>query len=152
MKTHAPILALLAALLAPCALVAAPPTHFDLSAVFLPAAKPGSDAAIAVTFLPRDPQIRVNEEPTPRLKLDAAQGVLVDRQPARDAGAAPAFDPATARSLDPMVPVRFPVALAPSAPKGTHAVKASVTYFYCSKKDGWCRKGTTDIEVTVRVP
>jgi hypothetical protein len=105
-----------------------------------------------VTFSPRDPQIRVNEEPAPRLKLDPAQGVLVDRQPPRDTGAAPAFDPATAKSLDPVTPVRFPVALAPNAPKGTHAVKASVTYFYCSKKDGWCRKSTTDVEVTVRVP
>lgn len=152
MKDSALILGLLAALAAPAALFAGPPTHFDLSAVFLPAPKPGSDAAIAVTFLPREPQIRVNEEPAPRLKLDPAQAVLADKQPPRDSAGAAPFDPATAKSLDPMVPVRFPVALLPNAPKGTHAVKASVTYFYCSKQDGWCRKATTDIEVTVRIP
>jgi hypothetical protein len=152
MKTNALVLSLVCALAGAAGLLAAPPTHFDLSAVFLPAAKPGADAMIAVTFLPRDPQILVNEEPAPRLKLDPEQAVLVDKQPARDAGAAPAFDPARAKSLDPMVPVRFPVALAPKAPKGSHDLKASVTYFYCSKKEGWCRKATADVTVSVRVP
>jgi hypothetical protein len=31
-------------------------------------------------------------------------------------------------------------------------VKASVSYFYCSKTEGWCRKGQSDLEFAVLVP
>jgi hypothetical protein len=48
--------------------------------------------------------------------------------------------------------VAFPVALAPNAAKGTHEVKATVTYFYCSVKQGWCRKGSADVALRVDVP
>jgi hypothetical protein len=104
-----------------------------------------------VTLTPVLPGIVVNEQPAPRLKLDPAQVVLVDRQPPRAPSTAP-IDPSQARYLDPRVPVRFPVALAAGAPRGTHAVRASVTYFYCSKSEGWCRKGTGEISVDVTVP
>jgi hypothetical protein len=30
-------------------------------------------------------------------------------------------------------------------------VKATVTYFYCSQREGWCRKGTSDVEFPVDV-
>ena len=57
-----------------------------------------------------------------------------------------------AKYLDTTVPRPFPVLLKAGAPAGTHAVKASVTYFYCSKSEGWCRKGTSDVAFDVRVP
>lgn len=132
-------------------LAAAAVTYFTVTASFVPPSKPGADAAVAVTFVPQDPDVHVNEAPAPRLKLDAAQTVLLDKQappPART----PTFDPETARYLDPKVPVSFAVALAPKAPKGMQSVKASVTYFYCSKREGWCRKGTSEVEVPVKVP
>ena len=31
-------------------------------------------------------------------------------------------------------------------------VKGTVTYFYCSKREGWCRKGTSEVAFTVAVP
>jgi hypothetical protein len=135
----------------PAAAFAAGPRHFIVTASFVPPAKAGSDGAIAVTFSPQDPEVYVNEEPAPRLKLDAAQSVLVDKQPPPPARVA-AFDPETARYLAPKAPVRFPVALAPGATKGPQSVKATVTYFYCSKREGWCRKGATDVEVALTVP
>ena len=49
-------------------------------------------------------------------------------------------------------PVTFAAALAAGAPKGEHEVKGTVTYFYCSKRDGWCRKGTSEVEIPVAVP
>jgi hypothetical protein len=45
--------------------------------------------------------------------------------------------------------VVFPVALAPGAPAGDRDVKAKLTYFYCSKREGWCRKGSAPVEFKV---
>jgi hypothetical protein len=130
-------------------LLGPPPTGVDVVASYVPAAGKGGAAAISVMLQPKDPAVHVNETPAPRLKLDAAQNVLVDRQaPSRGT---PSFDPATAKYLDPAIPVLFPVALKDGVAKGVHDVKASITYFYCSKTAGWCRKGTTEVDVPVTV-
>jgi hypothetical protein len=127
----------------------APPQHFTLGAVFEPA-RTGRGAAVAVTFTPLDPDVYVNEEPAPRLKLDPLQAVLVDKQgPASGKGLE--WDPDTARYLDLSRPVRFAVALAPGASKGASTAKASVVYFYCSKREAWCRRGSAEVEVAVDV-
>jgi hypothetical protein len=123
----------------------------SVNARFLPPVSANGAAAIAVTLAPKDTTIVVNERPAPRLSLDPAQTVLVDKQPPRLSSGAP-VDPSQARYLDPRIPVRFPVALAPSAPSGTHVVKGSVTFYYCSKSEGWCKKGTSEIAVDVTVP
>ena len=127
------------------------PQHFTLTAAFEPAAGASHDAAVAITFSGTDPMIHINEEPAPRLKLDPLQTVLVDRQKP-PSGKGPDLDPDAARSLDLAEPVRFPVALSPTAAKGPQVVKATVVYFYCSKREGWCRRGTAEIEFTVAVP
>jgi hypothetical protein len=133
------------------ALQAAAPQHFTVAAAFNAPARAGASGAIKVTFSGRDPEVRINEEPAPRLKLDPDQTVLVDKQP-RPPASGPVFDPDKARYLDLALPLSFPVDLAPGAPKGLQPVKGAVTYFYCSKREGWCRKGTAEIEVTVKVP
>lgn len=127
----------------------AAPSHVQVSASFVPPAKSGADASVAVTLTPRHADVGVNEEPAPRIKLAPEQTVLLDKQP--PAARSAAFDPANARYLDPALPVHFPVALRAGAPKGRHTVKARVTYFYCSKREGWCRKGTGDVEFLVEV-
>jgi hypothetical protein len=106
---------------------------------------------VAVTFSPRDPDVHVNEEPGPRLKLDDAQDVLREQKPAR-IGPLEAPKPGEFKYLDTAVPVVFPVGLGAGARKGTHAVRGAVTFFYCSKRDGWCRKGQSDVEVPVSIP
>jgi hypothetical protein len=130
---------------------AAAPRHYDVAAAFVPPARPGGTGAIEVTFVPRDPDVHINEEPAPRLRLDLEQSTLIDKQPAPPK-TVPTFDPDTARYLDLKKPVRFPVAFGPSAPKGPQSVKVSVVYFYCSQREGWCRRGTADLEVAVTVP
>jgi hypothetical protein len=113
--------------------------------------RPGAEGAVVAFFEARDPAVFVDEEPAPRLKLAADQNVLVDRQPP-PSKAGQAFDPETAKVIPPGIPVRFPVALAAGAPHGENSVAASVTYFYCSKRDGWCKKGTAEVLLSVRVP
>lgn len=124
--------------------------HFAVSAAYLPPAKPRANATVAVTFIPADPDVRINQEPAPRLKLDPEQNVLVDRQapPAAHKGES-AGEP---KYLDTSLPVAFPVGLNPKAPKGEQPVKGTVTYFYCSKREGWCKKGTSEVAFTVAVP
>jgi hypothetical protein len=122
--------------------------HFNVSAAYVPPAKAGAPGAVAVAFLSADADVRINQEPAPRLKLDPAQTVLVDRQPAAARKAESAGEP---KYLDTTLPVNFPVSLNPKAPKGEQMVKGTVTYFYCSKAEGWCRKGTADVEVPVSV-
>ena len=124
--------------------------HFDVIAEFEPARKAGGDAAVAVTFRPLDPDLKLNENPAPRLKLDLTQALLEDRQP-QAAAQAPDYDPLTARYLDTDTPVRFKVALAKHAPHGQHEVKASVVYFYCSTREAWCRRGSADLLIPVTV-
>jgi hypothetical protein len=142
--------AFLVVALAPAPIVQAGP-HFNVSAAFVPPAAKGADATIAVTFAALDPDVRVNEEPAARLKLDAAQSVLLDKQ--KPAPSRPeAFDPENVKYLDLSAPLLFPVAVSLTAPQGQQPVKATVIYFYCSKREGWCRKGTAPVDVAVTVP
>jgi hypothetical protein len=136
--------------LVPAAALAAPARHFEVTAAFAPPRTAAGDGAVSVSFQALGPDLRVNETPAPRLKLDLAQTVLVDRQ-APPAAQVPDFDPLTARYLDPVKPVLFPVAIAPTAPKGVHEVKASVVYFYCSTRESWCRRGSADVLIPVTV-
>jgi hypothetical protein len=140
---------LLVALL-PAATGAAPDRHFEVTAAFSAPRTRAGNGAVAVTFLAVDPDLKVNESPAPRLRLDLAQAVLVDKQ-APPPSQVPDYDPLTARYLDPAKPVLFPVAIAATAPKGAHEVKASVVFFYCSTREAWCRRGSADISIPVTV-
>jgi hypothetical protein len=137
-------------LLVPSVAQAVSARHFDLAAEFSPAKKAGGPGSVEVSFRALDPDLRVNESPAPRLKLDLAQTVLVDKQPP-PSGEVPVYDPLTAKYLDLSRPVRFPAAVSPTAPRGEHTVKASVVYFYCSQREAWCRRGTAEIEIPVTV-
>ena len=61
-------------------------------------------------------------------------------------------DPAKQRYLDLAKPVRFPVAFAPTAPQGTWDLGATVVYFFCSKREGWCRQRHGGRQGPVTVP
>jgi hypothetical protein len=125
--------------------------HFDLLASFEPPEELGGNAAVAVTFRAIDPDLRLNETPAPRLKLDLLETVLVDRQPPAPRRV-PDFDPLTAKYVDISEPVRFDVGIAPAVPSGLHTVEAKVVFFYCSVRAAWCRRSVADVDFTVTVP
>jgi hypothetical protein len=118
--------------------------HFAVSAQFRPGKAAGT-GEVAVTFTPSDPDVKINTAPAPRLKLDAAQKVLAEKAAPARAGAP---DPAE-KYLDTTFPVVFPVAVLGSA-TDAQTVKGAVTYYYCSQRKGWCRKGTADVEIPVK--
>ncbi|HUG52551.1 MAG TPA: hypothetical protein VMR21_03080 [Vicinamibacteria bacterium] len=121
----------------------APAAHFAVSADFRPAKEAGS-GEVAVTFAPKDPDVKVNATPAPRLKLDAAQKLLADKP-----GVRPATGPAEEKYLDTTFPVVFPVTVL-ERPRSDQTVKGSLTYYYCSQRQGWCRKGTADLSIPVK--
>jgi hypothetical protein len=125
--------------------------YFEVGATFTPPTKTGAEGSVDIFFTPMDPDVSINEEPAVRLKLDPVQVVLVERPKVVPPGPREP-DPATPRYLDLAKPVSFPVALAPAAPRGTWDLGASVVYFFCSKREGWCRRGTADVRVPVTVP
>lgn len=124
---------------------------FDVEATFVPSANARAEGSVDVLFNPLDPDVQVNEHPEVTLRLDAAQVVLV-LKPKPSAPPPADDDPSKQRYLDLAKPVRFPVAFAPTAPQGTWDIGATVVYFFCSKRQGWCRRGTADVRVVVTVP
>jgi hypothetical protein len=96
-----------------------------------------------VTFAPKDPDVKLNAAPPPRLKLDEGQKLLAERTAPRRAGAP------DEKYLDLTFPVVFPVSVT-GAVHGEQTVKGSLTYYYCSHREGWCRKGTADVEIPVK--
>jgi hypothetical protein len=121
---------------------------FTVQASFTAARKASAPATISVLFKAADPDVRINAEPAPRIKLDPEQKVL-SYKPPEGSMVPPSFDPALAKYLELDKPVAFAVTRAPGAPKGPHTIAGSVVYFYCSKKEGWCKKGSTPFEVKV---
>ncbi|HEY3121786.1 MAG TPA: hypothetical protein VGL15_14265 [Vicinamibacteria bacterium] len=120
-------------------------TSVGVSATFVPASRAGVPAAVEVRFTPADPDVHINRFPPPRLDLEPLQGVLkLSPVPA----AKPA--PEDAKYLGAAEPYRFSV-VAKGATAGAQTVKGTVTYFYCSQREGWCRKGSNDVVVSVKL-
>jgi hypothetical protein len=130
----------------------APSQQVDVTATWV-APSGSKTGSIAVTFEPRDPDVHVNRDPAPRLRIDPAQKVLKTDDKALTAVThAPAGASGDAlKYLRASEPVQFPAALAATAPKGPQTVRTSLTYYYCSATEGWCRKGTADLDVAVDV-
>jgi len=120
---------------------AAESPHFDVSAQFR-AGKAGSSGEVAVSFAPKDPDVHINTTPPPRLKLDGEQKLLGEK-----AGARPSLG--SDKYLDTTFSVVVPVAILEPV-HGDQTVKGSVTYYYCSQREHWCRKGTAELEIPVK--
>lgn len=128
---------------------AMPSPHFDVTGAYEAPTKKGAPGNLVFEFRKKDPDVNINEEPAPRVKF-AAGAPLVAPPPPKSSGAIP--DPATARYLDLAKPVRIPVTTAPGSAKGTSTVRTTLSYFYCSKRENWCRKGTADFDLAVVLP
>jgi hypothetical protein len=118
--------------------------HFDVFAAY-EARKGGGE--VAVRFVARDPDVKINEAPAPKLKLVEGPATVA---PAPAAAAKPAAG-GPGKYLDLTLPVTFPVTLAAGTAQGDHPARGTVTYFYCSKREGWCRKGSAEVAFSVPV-
>ena len=139
---------LLAQALAAAAFLEAParPLHFDVTAAY--SSRRAGAGEVAVRFVARDPDVKINEHPAPKLKIESGPLAVAAPPAAGDSKPAPA-EPG--RYLDLTLPVTFPVTVAAGTARGEHPAAGTVTYFYCSKREGWCRKGTAPVSLTVAV-
>jgi hypothetical protein len=128
---------------------AVPSPHFDISAAYEAPAKKGAPGHIVFEFKKKDPDVNINEDPAPRIKF-AAGSPLVAPPPPKSSGELP--DLTNAHYIDISKPVLFPVTVAPGAAKGLSTAKTTLAYFYCSKRENWCRRGTADFDLPVVVP
>lgn len=128
---------------------AMPSQHFEVTAGYEAPTKKGAPATVLFEFKKKDPDVNVNEDPAPRLKF-ATGAALVAPKPPKSSGQI--ADPATVQYLDISKPVRFPVTLAPGAASGPTTIRTTLSYFYCSKRENWCRKGTADFDLAVVLP
>ena len=119
--------------------------HFDVSAAY--EARKGGGGEVAVRFVAKDPDVKINEAPAPKLKLDEGPAAVTPPATAPKAGAAGG----PGHYLDLTLPVTFPVTVAAGTPHGEHPARGTVTYFYCSKREGWCRKGSAAVAFAVPV-
>lgn len=128
---------------------AIPSPHFDVSAAYQPPAQKGAPGHIAFEFKKKDPDVNINEDPAPRIKF-APGSPLVAPPPPKSSGDIP--DLATAHYIDLSKPLLLPVTVAPGAAKGLSTVRTTLSYFYCSKRENWCRRGTADFDLAVALP
>jgi len=142
MISFALALALAGAGSAPSSTEAGSSPHFAITAQFRPGRTAGA-GEVAVTFAPKDPDVKINVTPPPRLKLDEGQKLLAEKVAPKRAGAP------DEKYLDLTFPVVFPVSVLGSVP-AAQTVKGLLTYYYCSHREGWCRKGTADLEIPVK--
>jgi len=133
-------------LVAPPVARADDPALFEAKGSFVPASDPGVMAAIRVELTSRDDDLRISHKPAPRLRLAPAQRTLVLLD-AKETGEVP-LDP---QRTSPAQPFRFPVTFDMDAPKRPHKVEATLSFVYCSTSKGWCRKGTTRLEIPVEL-
>jgi hypothetical protein len=126
-----------------------PSQHFEITAAYEAPARKGAAQHLVFQFKQKDPDVFVNEDPAPRIKF-AAGAPLVAPPPPKSSGVIP--DPANVKYLDLAKPVRFSVTTAPDASQGMSRVKTTLSYFYCSKRENWCRKGSSDFDLAVVLP
>lgn len=123
--------------------------HVGLAAAF-ERGTVGREGDVVVRFMPLDPAVHVNAEPTPRLTLEGLPRVLEESTRPAQAATREAFP--NGRYLDTRVGLRFPAKLRPDVAPGRHTVLGTLTYFYCSTTEGWCRRAQDQVEISVSLP
>jgi hypothetical protein len=136
---------LLALLLAPGASAGGADTLYVRTEAALARAvlAPGEKVDIRFRFTPAD-DIHVNADPPVAVRLDSSAAWRMEGAPLAAVDARTGF-------LDTSLPVRQPLALARSAPRGETTLKGEVIFYYCSDTEGWCRRAVAPFALAVRV-
>ena len=87
----------------------------------------------------------INHTPPISMKLATAPGIRLDKTEF----ATPAGDPKSKDEYYVEVPsIKVPVT---AAKRGAYEIPGKVTYFFCSKNDGFCSKQVVDIKIPLQV-
>jgi hypothetical protein len=108
-----------------------------------PSLKAGQPGELLLRFRPAS-GIHIAGEPAVTIHLDTTSVVV-------PGGPLTQETDSTSGSLRANVPVRLRVALRPGAEPGTYLSRATVSYFYCSDAEGWCRKKSDILPFTITI-
>ena len=86
----------------------------------------------------------INAEPPVRVSLDSAATVSLVGEPLQIVAETTGY-------LDPEAEVKQRFRVTKNAAAGTHRLKITITYFYCSDSEGWCRPFRHPVELTLLV-
>ncbi len=102
---------------------------------------PGDSTDIILKFDPSE-DIHLNAEPAVRVEFDSAS-IL------EPIGALRQEIDTEAGTVKTSEPLRQRVALSRKAGPGRHSVRGTVTYFFCSGTEGWCRRKAQWVQLQV---
>ncbi len=102
--------------------------------------KPGETGEITITLSPAE-GYHINANPAVEIALDKSAAVILKGEPSQVIDRANGY-------LSSRSPVRQTFYVPSSTAAGSHLVKGTVTYFYCSDSEGWCRRYRQPVSFT----
>ncbi len=103
----------------------------------------GSSGAVELRFFPVE-GFHVNLDPPVQFSLDSAVALDLAGKPVMTADSVTGY-------LSTTVPVQQAIIIRDQTPPGLLIVKGTVTYFYCSEREGWCNRRKQPVEFTISV-
>jgi hypothetical protein len=104
--------------------------------------KAGKKADVAVSFVV-DSRYKINRDPRISIAVTPVAGVTVDKKPIE----ASSVDPKAKDEYFVDLPtIKVPVT---AAKAGKFELPAKLTYFFCSKADGFCSKQSVDVKIPI---
>jgi len=104
---------------------------------------PGDKGKILVSFTPID-GIHINIDPPVELKIKKNSLIDLRGQPDMTADKETGF-------LSAVNPVEQSFSISTKAAPGTHSITGTITYFFCSDIEGWCRKQSQPVRLTLNI-
>ncbi len=103
----------------------------------------GTSGLIELRFFPAD-GIHINVDPPVEFLLDSAAALTLKGRPAMTTDSRTGY-------LSAAVPVKQKVTLPGDLRPGPLPVRGTVTYFFCSDREGWCNRQKQPVEFTIMV-
>ena len=105
--------------------------------------KAGDTAQLTVKFIPKR-GIYINANPPIDLKIDSSDTIIVKSKPEiPSSGKSDYFDVTKS--------IKQSFTLSKKLKTGTVSLRGTLTYFYCSNTDGWCRKYKHPIDMKIKI-
>jgi hypothetical protein len=101
----------------------------------------GKRAEVLFILTPRS-GIHVNTDPSVEMTIADNQWFLLD-------GFTAPTHPKKKEYVDTRRPIRCTISVSAKTPPGKHILKGTMTYFYCSDREGWCNRFAQPFEVTL---
>ena len=111
----------------------------------------GSDAVVTVKIAP-NPGIKMNKYPKIKLQVPAVPGLVEAAEQSIGNPSAPAADQMETNYFHGGVdPLTLTLHVDKSAAKGSHDIRAKLSYFYCVAASGFCAPAKADLTIPVTV-